>query len=161
MNLVCAYIGLGSNLADPAAQLTQALASLAQLPDTQLQACSPRYLSAPLGPPGQPDYLNAVAAVVTKLTPLDLLDALQMIEHAQGRVRNERWGARTLDLDILLYGDQCIELARLQIPHPQIAVRNFVLYPLADLALHLEIPGLGPLPQLLARCPPTGLQRLD
>lgn len=155
------FVGLGGNLGDPVRQLRTALAELAALERTELTGVSHLYRSAPMGPAGQPDYINAVARLHTRLTPEALLDALQAIEARAGRDRSgARWGPRTLDLDILLYGDRRIGSARLQVPHPGIAARNFVLYPLAELAPDLDIPGLGPLPALLTRCPPEGLERL-
>lgn len=162
-NLVTVYIGVGSNLQQPIEQVKQALQSLAEIPRTQLMTCSPLYRSVPLGPADQPDYINAVAAVATELTPVDLLDALQTIEQQQGRVRSsERWGPRTLDLDLLLYGDQQIANDRLTVPHPGLGERNFVLYPLYDIAgADLHIPGLGLLGQLLQACPAQGLELLE
>jgi 2-amino-4-hydroxy-6-hydroxymethyldihydropteridine diphosphokinase len=159
--VVTAYIGLGSNLDDPESQVRRACAELAQIADSRLVAVSPLYRSEPLGPPGQPDYINAVARLATTLSPERLLDALQAIEQAHGRVRKERWGARTLDLDVLLYGEQVIDSARLTVPHPHMSGRAFVLYPLADIAPELVVPGLGPLVGLLAACPAEGLERLD
>ena len=147
-----AYIGLGSNLADPQAQLHRALTELAQLPQSRLLAQSSLYRSAPMGPQAQPDYFNAVAALETDLSPLALLAELQALETAHQRVRGEHWGPRTLDLDLLLYADQCIDLPTLKIPHPGLYERNFVLYPLAEIAPGLEIPGFGALGELLARC---------
>lgn len=158
---VTAFIGLGSNLDDPRQQVESALRELAELPDTTLAAQSGLYRSAPMGPPGQPDYINAVARLGTRLAPEALLDALQAIEARHGRVRGgERWGPRTLDLDILLYADARIDSPRLQIPHPGLVERNFVLHPLAEIAPDLDIPGAGPLRVLLARCPSAGLERL-
>lgn len=154
------YLGLGSNLQTPHAQLQRALQALASIPDTRLLDCSPLYRSAPMGPQDQPDYLNAVAMLDTRLSPEDLLDALQAIENRQGRERKQRWGARTLDLDILLYGQQQINTPRLVVPHPGMAERNFVLYPLADLNPELHIPGLGKLADLRKACPKAGLERL-
>lgn len=129
-----AYITLGSNLQDPETQLRRAVAALGKLPESRLAGISPVYRSAAVGPGEQPDYLNAVVLLDTSLSPLTLLDALQRIEAAQGRLRDLRWGARTLDLDILLYGRERIEAARLSIPHPAMSQRNFVLIPLLDLA---------------------------
>ncbi|MCU1718786.1 2-amino-4-hydroxy-6-hydroxymethyldihydropteridine diphosphokinase [Pseudomonas sp. 5P_3.1_Bac2] len=155
------YIGLGSNLASPAQQLRSALAAMAGLPHTQLVAQSSLYASDPLGPPDQPRYVNAVAALDTELTPLALLDALQRIELEQGRVRkDERWGPRTLDLDILLFADRQIDEPRLQVPHYHMHARAFVLYPLAEIAAELVLPDGRPLSQLLAQCPYVGLERL-
>ncbi len=154
-----AYIGLGSNLAEPAEQLRQALAALQQLPRTCLAAVSSFYVSDSLLP-GQPRYTNAVAALDTELQPLQLLDALQAIELDQGRERVERWGPRTLDLDILLFGQRLIDEPRLRVPHYQMHLRAFVLYPLAEIAADLELPDGRPLGELLAACPFEGLERL-
>lgn len=156
------YIGLGSNLAQPLAQLRDACQALARLPDSQLLALSSAYASDPLGPPDQPRYLNAVACLHTQLPPLALLDALQGIEQAHGRQRKaERWGPRTLDLDILLYGEQRIDLPRLQVPHYHMHARAFVLYPLAEIAGELILPDGRRLSELLAQCPYQGLERLE
>lgn len=160
MAAVRAYIGLGSNLDDPAGQLCQAVTALARLPGTRLAACSRFYRSAPLGPQDQPDYVNAVAALDTELAPDVLLDALQVIETAQGRVRLRRWGPRTLDLDILLYGDSVLATPRLSVPHPGLAERGFVLYPLAELAPDLMLPDGRALAELLAKCDSAGLEPL-
>ena len=160
---VTAYIGLGSNLQQPIEQVKRALQQLTKIPHTYLLAASPLYRSAPLGPADQPDYINAVAALDTRLAPLDLLDALQAIEQQQGRVREgERWGPRTLDLDLLLYGDQQFQTERLTVPHPGLGERNFVLYPLHDIAGDdLPIPGLDTLGHLLQACPRQGLESLE
>ncbi|WP_177410193.1 2-amino-4-hydroxy-6-hydroxymethyldihydropteridine diphosphokinase [Pseudomonas sp. LFM046] len=155
------YIGLGSNLAEPVAQLRGALAALGELPQTRLAAVSSLYASDPLGPPDQPRYVNAVAALDTQLAPLQLLDALQAIELAQGRVRkDERWGPRTLDLDILLFGQHRIDEPRLQVPHYHMHARAFVLYPLAEIASDLQLPDGRLLQVLLEACPFEGLERL-
>lgn len=155
------YIGLGSNLAAPLRQLRSALAALAQLPQTTLAGQSSFYASDPLGPSDQPRYVNAVAALDTGLQPLQLLDALQRIEREQGRVRKaERWGPRTLDLDILLFGERLIADERLSVPHYHMHARPFVLYPLAELAPGLALPDGRRLSELLAACPFTGLERL-
>ena len=156
-----AFIGLGSNLAAPAEQLRQALAALEQLPHTRLAATSSFYVSDSLLP-GQPRYTNAVAALDTGLEPLQLLDALQAIELDQGRERHERWGPRTLDLDILLFGQQLIDEPRLRVPHYHMHARAFVLYPLAEIASEdLQLPDGRPLGELLAACPFEGLERLQ
>lgn len=153
------YVGLGSNLADPAEQLRHAIKAMAQLPDTQLAAVSSFYISDSLLP-GQPRYTNAVAALDTALAPLALLDALQGIELDQGRERHERWGPRTLDLDILIFGARLIDEPRLKVPHYQMQARAFVLYPLAELAPDLHLADGRALAQLLAACPFEGLERL-
>ena len=158
---IAAYIGLGSNLHDPLQQLTDAFAALSALPESQLSARSSLYGSKPMGPQDQPDYVNAVACLHTTLEPLSLLHALQQIENQQGRVRQRRWGERTLDLDLLLYGDQLIELPELTVPHIGLAERDFVLYPLFEIAPELTIPQLGPLEQLLTACPGDALHLLQ
>lgn len=160
MSIRC-YIGLGSNQADPAAQLRQGCAALGALAGTQLVRCSSLYASAPMGPQDQPDYANAVACIDTTLSPLALLEELQRIEQQQGRERKaERWGPRTLDLDILLYGAQQIASERLQVPHYHMHARAFVLYPLAELDPELTMPDGTPLQQLLKKCPAQGLRAL-
>ncbi|MGE8064133.1 2-amino-4-hydroxy-6-hydroxymethyldihydropteridine diphosphokinase [Pseudomonas sp. NPDC089569] len=154
------YIGMGSNLAAPAEQLHNAVAALAQLPRSELVAVSSFYQSDSLLP-GQPRYTNAVAALDSTLAPLDLLDALQTIENDQGRERLERWGPRTLDLDILLFGDRLIDEPRLKVPHYHMQERAFVLYPLAELApANLRLADGRSLEELLKACPFVGLERL-
>jgi 2-amino-4-hydroxy-6-hydroxymethyldihydropteridine diphosphokinase len=160
---VTVYIGLGSNLLDPERQLVRACKALAAMSHSKLRACSPFYRSTAIGPSDQPDYLNGVAEMETALEPHDLLDALQAIEVQQGRVRStQRWGPRTLDLDILLYGEQVISDPQLVVPHPELGARNFVLYPLHDVAGDdLVIPELGSLASLLAACSREGLELLS
>ncbi|QCY10478.1 2-amino-4-hydroxy-6-hydroxymethyldihydropteridine diphosphokinase [Pseudomonas sp. MPC6] len=154
------YIGMGSNLADPAEQLRSAVDALAQLPQTELVGVSAFYQSDSLLP-GQPRYTNAVAALDSTLPPLELLDALQAIENEQGRERLERWGPRTLDLDIVLFGDRLIDEPRLKVPHYHLQARAFVLYPLAELApAGLRLADGRCLTELLAACPFVGLERL-
>ena len=150
---VHAYVGLGSNLENPIQQVSDALIELNEIPQTRLLKQSQLYRSDPVGPPGQPDYINAVALLETALEPLDLLDALQSIENAHQRRRIQHWGPRTLDLDLLLYADQQIDLERLQVPHPHMTEREFVLYPLAEIAPEIELPNGIPLKQLLTKCP--------
>ena len=157
--MALAYIGLGSNLEDPLAQVMRALDELAEIPETQLLARSSIYSSLPIGPE-QPDYINAAALLDTQLAPLALLDALQAIEQAHQRVRIQHWGPRTLDLDLLLYSDEVIDLERLKVPHPYLTQRSFVLYPLADITPDLHLPDGTPLADLLSRCPADGLVRL-
>lgn len=147
------YIALGSNLGDPERQLTSALAELDTQPHCHLLKCSPYYHSTAVGPGEQPDYLNAVASLETSLEAEELLTALQIIENSHNRQRQQRWGARTLDLDILLYGQEQIDTATLTVPHPRMAERDFVLYPLFDIAPQLSLPCGTPLASLLARCP--------
>ncbi len=157
---VTAYIGLGGNLNDPVQQLRSARSAIIALPGVRERACSGFYRSAPMGPAGQPDYVNAVMAVETTLSPHELLKALQAIESSHGRVRTGlRWGPRTLDLDILLYGGEQIADDALTIPHPGIADREFVLYPLAEIAPpDLQVPGKGMLGDLVGGCPRRGLE---
>ena len=155
------YIGLGSNLAVPQSQLRSALLALQALPDSRLIGCSSLYASDPLGPADQPRYVNAVAALDTRLEPHALLDQLQRIELEQGRQRKaERWGPRTLDLDILLFGERVLHDERLTVPHYHMHARAFVLYPLAELAPGLQLPDGRALTDLLADCPFTGLERI-
>jgi 2-amino-4-hydroxy-6-hydroxymethyldihydropteridine diphosphokinase len=156
-----AYIGLGSNQADPPRQLDAAVEALSRLPATRLVVVSPRYVTAPFGPVPQPDFLNAVAAVETRLASEALLAALHGIEAAQGRVRRVHWGPRTLDLDLLLHGDTVLQSPALTLPHPGIVQRNFVLYPLRDIAPMLEIPGLGRVAELAARVGGEGIRRYE
>ncbi len=159
--MIRVHVGLGSNLDDPRRQLESAFEALAALPESHLVARSSLYRSAPMGPADQPDYLNAVATLDTPLAPLALLDALQDIEQAQRRVRGRRWGPRTLDLDLLLYGERQIDLPRLQVPHPGMHQRCFVLLPLLEVAGDLQIPGRGRISALLPDCGPPAAFRLD
>lgn len=159
---VIAYIGLGSNLADPSRQIKSARSAIAQLAGVKERAFSSLYHSPPMGPQDQPDYVNAVMCIATDLPPIDLLRCLQRIENEQGRVRKgERWGARTLDLDILIYGESIIELPDLIVPHPGLTERAFVLYPLHEIAPHLSVPGKGDITDLLAQCPMAELEPMD
>ncbi len=140
-----AYVGLGSNLDDPRRQLDRALQALDRVDHARLILVSSFYGSPPMGPPDQPAYVNAVAGMLTTLAPEPFLSALQAIEDAQGRVRTgERWGPRTLDLDLLGYGNVTCASERLTLPHPGIARRAFVVVPLAQIAPGLRLPGLPP-----------------
>ncbi len=157
---VPAYIGLGSNLGEPVTQIDSALAALASLPATRLITQSRLYCSPPLGGEAQPDYINAVGAILTRLEPLTLLEALHVIERRQGRDRtvSRRWAPRTLDLDLLVYGELKLSSERLEIPHPGIPLRNFVLLPLLEVAPGLHIAGLGRLATLAAAAGSAGLE---
>ncbi len=155
------YIGLGSNLEDPRQQVSSALEELTALPQCRAHAHSRLYRSDPVGPAGQPDYINAVACFETTLAPLALLDALQAIEQAHQRVRIQHWGPRTLDLDLLVYGDQIIENERLTVPHAFMKERSFVLYPLAELASDLILPDNTQLSELLKNCPVGTLEPIS
>jgi len=157
-----AYIGLGSNLQDPGAQVLSAYAALERLPTTRVVRRSPLYRSTPFGPICQPDFVNAVAGVLTQLDSRALLDELLALERAFGRpAERERWGPRIIDLDLLVHGRERRQEPGLTLPHPGIVERNFVLYPLADLAPDLDVPGLGRVAELKGRLAPLGLERLD
>jgi 2-amino-4-hydroxy-6-hydroxymethyldihydropteridine diphosphokinase len=158
---VTAYIGLGSNLDDPVRQVRSARADCAAIPGVRELAFSSLYRSPPMGPQDQPDYVNAVMAVSTELTALALLRHLQGIEQKHGRVRTgQRWTARTLDLDLLIHGEQRIETSELTVPHPGLSRRAFVLYPLFEIAPKLVVPGFGPIADLVVNCPRDGLERI-
>lgn len=148
MSWVEVFIGLGSNLDHPEQQLRDAYAALQQWPECQHWRSSMVYSSPPMGPQDQPDYLNAVVACESKLSAMQILDKLQAQEQAQGRVRERHWGERSLDGDLLLYGIQQIDNERLTVPHPGMAERAFVLFPLQELASDLSIPGKGSLAEL-------------
>jgi 2-amino-4-hydroxy-6-hydroxymethyldihydropteridine diphosphokinase len=137
---VNAYIGLGSNLGDPAAEVESGLRALAALGAVR---ASSLYWTEPLGPVDQPWFVNAVAQLRTELSALELLKAMQALERRSGRERGERWGPRVLDLDLLLYGNATIRTAELVVPHPELAHRRFVLVPLAELAPDLVDPSSG------------------
>ena len=159
-----AYIGLGSNLDHPPRQIRNAMHALDDLPRTRVVEDSGLFLSKPMVPPAgpitQPDYYNAVVKIETQLDAYELLDQLQHIEHAQHRIRKERWGPRTIDLDILMFDDLQMNSERLILPHPGIQQRNFVLYPLRNIDDSLEIPGRGMLNDLIEHCPQNGLKYL-
>jgi 2-amino-4-hydroxy-6-hydroxymethyldihydropteridine diphosphokinase len=143
-------------------QVFRARDALAALPKTRLLDFSPLYRNPAVGPGEQPDYVNAVAAIETQLEPHALLDALQAVEAAQGRERGRvRWQPRTLDLDLLIYGEHAIHDDRLTIPHPHIQERAFVLRPLLDVAPGLDVPGLGTVAALLSGVSEAGLRRVD
>ena len=135
-----AFIGLGSNLDQPVQRLTSALLAMDRLPGLTLQHHSRLYSSAPIGPQDQPDYVNAVAEIHSTLPPHALLHSLQALELAAGRQRLRHWGERTLDLDILLIDDQLIDTPDLQVPHPQMSRRAFVMHPLLEIAPHCHLP---------------------
>lgn len=155
-----AYIGLGSNLDGPQAQVVKAFDELAALPHTRLVARSPLYRSAPVEAPGQPDFVNAVAAVQTELSAAQLLEGLQGIEARHARQRSARNAPRTLDLDLLLYDEMSLSSPMLTLPHPRMHLRAFVLQPLLDLDPRAEIPGRGAARELLRACATQALERL-
>ena len=139
-----AYVGVGSNLDGPARQVKGAIGLLGEVPGIRLVAASSLYRSGAFGGIEQPDFVNAVVAVLTTLTPGELLAELQAIERRQGRERDElRWGPRVIDLDLLVYSAEKIDGPALTLPHPGIGERNFVLLPLAEIAPDLAVPGLG------------------
>lgn len=157
-----AYVGLGANLHQPVEQLRKAVGLLAAVQDVRLVCVSPAYRSRPMGPQDQPDYVNAAAGLLTTLEPPALLDALQGIENRMGRVRDgERWGPRVIDLDLLVFGTVVANGERLVLPHPGIHERSFVLYPLADIAPALKVPGRASVALLRAALPGDDLQRLE
>jgi 2-amino-4-hydroxy-6-hydroxymethyldihydropteridine diphosphokinase len=159
--MISVYIGLGSNLALPEKQIQAACSSLAALPSTALIMCSSLYQSQPMGPQDQPDFVNAVALIETELSADTILQHTQLIESKQGRIRNaNRWGPRTLDLDMLLYGKQQIDKLHLQVPHCGMKQREFVLYPLFEIAPDLILPCGEKLSELLLTCPLNGLRKM-
>lgn len=158
---VTALVALGSNLNDPKAQVERGFGALATLPRTTLRARSRLYRTPPWGVVDQPDFVNAVASLETTLAPRDLLEALLAIEARAGRTRGVRYGPRTLDLDLLLYGESTVHESGLEIPHPRLHERPFVLLPLADLAPDSEVPGHGRVVDLLARVDTSGCALIE
>jgi 2-amino-4-hydroxy-6-hydroxymethyldihydropteridine diphosphokinase len=162
---ITAYIGLGSNLNDPVNQLHTALMELGMIPQTRVLKKSSLYRSPALlsaeNPQAQPDYINAVAAVATELSARTLLDHMLRIEQQHGRHRGLRWAARTLDLDLLLYGKARFNEPGLTVPHPGLPKRAFVLYPLHEIAPDLEVPGHGAVALLKDRCETGAIQNLE
>jgi 2-amino-4-hydroxy-6-hydroxymethyldihydropteridine diphosphokinase len=157
-----AYVGLGSNLDDPRMQIRRALTALAALPRTRLERHSSMYGSRPLGPPAQPDFVNAVAVLLTQLRAAELLGELRVLERELGRASStERWGPRRIDLDLLVFAQVSLDEPELQLPHPGIVTRNFVLYPLNEVAPDLDVPGRGRVAELAARVSPEGIWRLQ
>jgi len=153
-----AYVAIGSNLDDPVAQVNSAFAQLETLDSTRLMAASPLYQSAPLGPQDQPPFVNAVAGLLTQLDPRQLLQHLKQLESAMGRAAPViRWGPRRIDFDLLVFGSQRIDEPDLIVPHPGVPERNFVLYPLRDIAPDLIVPGHGTVAQLAKQVGSAGL----
>ncbi len=156
--MIKVIIAIGSNLANPVEQAKAAIQALRHLPDSRVTHVSSLYSSSPMGPRDQPDYINAVVEIETSLEPLSLLDLTQKIELEHGRVRkDERWGPRTLDLDIILFGDQIINNERLTVPHYGMKMREFVLYPLAEIYNDFVFPDGTTLSQLLKTVDRNGL----
>ena len=158
--MIAAYVGIGSNQGNARAHVLAACDELAQLPDTHLAARSSLYRSAPVDAPG-PEYVNAVAALDTELSPAQLLDALQDLERRHGRERPYPNAPRTLDLDLLTYGDTVLASPMLTLPHPRMHQRAFVLQPLLELDPRAEVPGRGRARDLLAACAGQRVERLD
>ena len=156
-----AYVGVGSNLEDPEMQVRRAVRELARLPGCRMVVCSQLYRTRPLGGVVQPPFVNAVAGLLTRSTPEDLLSALRNLERELGREPpRERWGPRIIDLDLLVVGREERATETLTLPHPGIADRDFVLYPLADVAPDLDIPRLGRVAALRDRVANRGIERL-
>ncbi len=154
------YIGLGSNLKGPKEQIEKALRALSEAKETALLSVSSFYQSKPLLDMPGPNYLNVVCKIETDLSALDLLNFCQEIEDNQRRVRRVKWGSRTIDLDMLLYGDQILATKRLTIPHQEMINRAFVLLPLFEIEPGLKLPLLGPLKDLLERIEPSDVEKL-
>jgi 2-amino-4-hydroxy-6-hydroxymethyldihydropteridine diphosphokinase len=159
-SFITAFIALGSNLGDPAGQIRSALRALDKLPDTRLVRQSSFYRNPPTGYLNQPEFVNAVARIETRLAPRDLLEQLLAIERAHGRVRDFPNGPRTLDLDILLYGERTVREPGLTIPHPRMVERAFVLVPLAEIAPETVVPGGARIADLAAKLDASGLVKL-
>lgn len=162
MSVVRVYIGIGSNLGEPRAQVEKALQSLQLLSVNGEFTASPLYQTTPTGPQDQPDFINAVAGFLTLLSAQDLLQALKAIENSQGRQRDGvRWGPRTLDLDLLLYGNESIDMDELTVPHPRIRERAFVMVPLFDVAPDISIPGQNDLQVLMKKVSREGVRKIN
>jgi 2-amino-4-hydroxy-6-hydroxymethyldihydropteridine diphosphokinase len=159
--MTLAYVGLGANIGDPGRQIKLAIEELKKLPDTRLVLMSGMYTSTPLGYADQPDFLNAVACLDTGLPATQLLENLQKIEQRQGRERPFANAPRTLDLDLLLYGDQVLATPALTLPHPRMHERAFVLQPLLELDSEISIPGKGKASTLLSGCGSQKIERID
>jgi 2-amino-4-hydroxy-6-hydroxymethyldihydropteridine diphosphokinase len=147
-----AYVGVGSNLREPANQVRSGIRGIGNVDECVVVLRSSLYRSKPMGPADQPDFVNAVVALLTKLAPAELLSRLQVIENEHGRERGAvRWGARTLDLDLLSYAAARMSTDDLVLPHPGIAERNFVLLPWQEISPHYRVPGLGTVAELAGR----------
>lgn len=156
-----AFVALGSNLQDPVKQVSHALSALSAMPGVSSVRASSLYRTAPVGYDEQPDFINAAAEVMTDLPPLELLRQLLALESDFGRERSFANAPRVLDLDLLFYDGQVMQTPELTLPHPRLHERGFVLYPLAEIAPDLQIPGHGRVADLLARCPDQGVERLS
>jgi 2-amino-4-hydroxy-6-hydroxymethyldihydropteridine diphosphokinase len=156
-----AYVAIGSNLNHPRERVLEAFEQLTKLPRTRCYLHSRLYATRPMGPQDQPDFVNAAAGLLTQLSPRELLDGLLGIERDMGRNRQERWGPRVIDLDLVWMVDSAIDEAGLTVPHPGVSMRNFVLYPLADIAPMINIPGVGPVHDLKRRASTEGISVLE
>ena len=160
--MISCYIGLGSNLNQPADQLRAACAHLQTIPKSNLTCTSSVYKTSPVGKLDQPDFLNAAVKLDTKLPVLSLLDTLQEIEKTQGRIRTERWGARNIDIDILLFGNKTLSYPRLTIPHPRLHLRMFVLTPLVEICGPSKLLPSGLLlKQVIEKCPSEKVEKTN
>ena len=158
--MISCYIGLGSNLNQPADQLRAACACLQAIPKSNLICVSSVYRTSPVGKLDQPDFLNAAVKLDTELTVLSLFDSLQEIEKIQGRIRTERWGARNIDIDILLFGDKTLSNPRLTVPHPRLHLRMFVLTPLTEICgPSMRLPSGFLLKQVIENCPSERVEK--
>ncbi len=156
-----AYVAIGSNLNEPRERVLEACERLRAVPATRLERRSRLYLTRPMGPQDQPDYVNAAAGLLTQFSARELLDALLDIERRMGRERHERWGPRLIDLDLLWMVGEAVEQPGLTLPHPGVSARNFVLYPLADIAPTLDVPGHGRVMDLKLRSGTDGITVLE
>ncbi|MGO9930409.1 MAG: 2-amino-4-hydroxy-6-hydroxymethyldihydropteridine diphosphokinase [Steroidobacteraceae bacterium] len=156
-----AYVAIGSNLDSPRDRVLEAIERLGMLAATRSVLRSRLYNTRPVGPQDQPYFVNAAAGLLTQLAPLDLLTAMLDIERSMGRKRQERWGPRVIDLDLVWMVDSAVTMPGLTLPHPGVSTRNFVLYPLADIAPTLNIPGLGPVLDLKSRAGAEGISVLQ
>ncbi len=159
--MTIAYIGLGSNMESPRQHITTAIQSLGEIQSTRIINVSSLYKSKPMGPQNQGDYINAVVQIETEMEPTELLNCLQAIENDHGRVRAEHWGPRTIDLDILMFGNEIIQNDRLTVPHPEITNRSFVIVPLAEIDPACVIPEKGLVSDLILRIDQDGLELLQ
>ena len=156
-----AYVAVGSNLAGPRRQVEQAFAELAAIPDTRLVSRSSLWRTAPMGPQEQPPFVNAAAGLLTRQAPREFLAALKDIERRMGRTEPVvRWGPRVIDLDLIVFAGEQVEEPGLSLPHPGLHQRNFVLYPLSEIAAELWVPGLDRVGRLRERVSPAGIERL-
>ena len=156
-----AYVGIGGNLDSPRERVLEAIERMKALDATRIELCSQLYLTRPMGPQDQPDFVNAAAGLLTQLKPRDLLSGLLGIERSMGRERVERWGPRIIDLDLLWMVDSSIDEPGLTLPHPGVSRRNFVLYPLADIAPTIKIPRFGQVLDLKRDAGAEGISLLE